>query len=493
MSGHSRRRLLQVGGASIASVLAGCSSDSDDSDTDNPEQKNTTTNEETQKYTIPPVVELQGEGAPANGSVSIEAIFKPATTPGDPDLYFEDEVTFELFVYDTFPVGNGVTLTKVAEKTNVPSGISEIFDVSFSDIPKNEQIRFRLKATNNNTGDTEWQMDQRVVYYEEYGDLKTAVSKNSYSIIEGDGPVNRNRFQDVGDKYIVNFAGGREFPAPELAEEVPYSREAYKVDNDMYRSGGPTCLPFKGTRIEMPKSHVEMSEEFMDTGVSESYDAFTFSTPVPSGYDYYGRGVYDVLDNPIYQKMADAINGAHTSYGINNHYGKILEASLTIQSNPYDQKDRGVTNLPIHLPEAYWSNPNENCVGHSYQLCWLLYNMGYTCGIAFLDRTGRNANHIAVCMPIPESVMESDFPDEYPETFHNNSSATRYIDKISDIIDPAIQPDSLGEYPWVYIESTASTPIGGIPFGGVREARLRYAIEPENNVFGTDLGLENGR
>jgi len=503
MADHSRRRLLQGGSVAVISALAGCSSVTDqlsgDSGDGEPDPTNTTEERKEQQYTIPPVAELQGDGVPEDGTVPVEAIFEPATTPGDPYVYFEDELTSELFVYDTYPVGNNISLTKVAEKTSTPYetiGIS--FEVPFSELPKNEQMRFRLKITNNETGDSEWQMDQRVFFYGEFGETMVA-SAERYSVIEDEGgPLKRNFIQS-GDSYVMDYWGGREFPSSEIVEEVPYCREAYKTENDLYRSGGPVCDPFKGARIEMPQSHVELSEQLMQQwDVSGSYNGLTFTANTPSEYDYYGRDRYDVLDNPIYQSIADTIDEAHESYGVNNHYSKIEQATATIQTNEYGKKRRSITDLPVHLPEAYWADPNENCVGHTYQMCWLLYHLGYTCGTVSVDLNS-GAGHMGVGIPVPEEVMESQFPEGYPDTFTDGTyPSTQYISDLSGIVDPDAQPDTLGEYPWIYIEATDITAIGVNPFvgdnryGGVESMQLDYAIEPEDNVFGTDIGVDNG-
>lgn len=151
---------MQAGGAAIALSFAGCSSDTNDSNSGGVQDN---TEEPQQQYTIPPVVELKSTGVPEDGVVTVRSVFETVTNPGDPNVYFEDELKFELFVYDTFPVGNDVTLTKVAEKTSTPHGVfEEVLEVPFSDLPKNEQMRFRLKVTNVDEGKSGWQMDQRV-------------------------------------------------------------------------------------------------------------------------------------------------------------------------------------------------------------------------------------------------------------------------------------------------------------------------------------------
>ncbi|WP_435116589.1 hypothetical protein [Halolamina sp. C58] len=503
MSDKSRRRVLEVGGTVLLSGLAGCSGVTDripggSTDTESP---TATEDENTQQYTLPPVAELQGDGVPDDGTVTLSALFVPATTPGDPNLYFEDEITYELFVYDKFPVGNSVTLTKVAEKTNAPyEQVNETFELSYEDLPKNRQMRFRLKVTNNNTGESEWAMDERVFYYEQYGDIETAVTDTSYNVFRGSSDWTRNDFVSglKENSYIMNFSGRNDISAPDLPEEVPFSREAYKLDNDLYRNNDkPISAPFHGSQIELPESHIDLSNELMqDYDVGSYYNSFTFTGNVPSEYDYYGRNQYDVLNNPIYTEMADFIVEAQTSYGIENHFGRIDKAAGLIQSQEYAAITGSIRDAPVHLPEAYWQDPAENCVGMSFQLCWLLYHLGYTCGTVWLDRSGRNASHLGVGIPVPEDVIESESPDGYLSTLEDPESPSfQFIEQISDNVGPDSRPETLGEYPWLYIEATSSNNLGLIPFDSdtIDNRRVRFAIEPEDNVFGTDVGAPNNR
>ncbi|MDL0144118.1 hypothetical protein [Halobacterium salinarum] len=503
MADQSRRQALQIGGTILLSGLAGCSGVTDQlTGGDEEETHEPTATPHPQEYTLPPVVSFIGDGIPDDGIVTVRAGFETATTPGDPNLYFEDEITFELFVYTTFPVGNSVELTKVAEKTNAPyNQVNEPFEIPYEDLPKNKQMRFRLRVTNNNTGDTEWAMDQRLFHYLEFGDnFSVARNDGQYSMIEGpDGWTSTTFVDDLEEgKYVLNYSADNEYPSSDLPEEIPFSREAYKLENDLYRNNNePMCWPSGGVRIEMPESHVEMTEELMrSSGVGDYYNGFTFTGNVPSEYDYYGRNQYNVLDHPIYQKMADAVIEAQGSYGVENHYARIDEATRMIQVQEYDAITGSIRTAPIHLPEAYWADPGENCVGMSFQLCWYLYHLGYTCGTVWLDRSGRNASHLGVGIPVPEEVIESDFPDGYLDTLESPDvpSAT-YIENISEIVGPDSRPETLGEHPWVYIEATDPTSIGVIPFetDTIQERRVRFAIEPEDNVFGTDIGAPNNR
>lgn len=503
MADQSRRRLLQIGGTSILGGLAGCSGVTDrfTGGSADDEPATTTEDENTQEYTLPPVAELDGDGVPDDGTVTVSAVFEPATTPGDPNLYFEDEVTYELFVYDKFPVGNSVTLEKVAEKTNAPyEQFNEKFDVSYEDLPKNQQMRFRLKVTNTNTGDEVWAMDQRVFFYRTFGDsgIVTASNDEGSSVIEGSEDWSYNKFVDTleGDAFIMNFSGGNNFNIPDLVEEVPFSREAYKVENDLYRDGNqPECATVNGTQIRMPKSHVQMSEELMESyDVNSYYNSFTFSGNVPSEYNYHEKDIYEVLNHPLYNKMADSIIEAQSSYGVENHYARIRVAKNMIQTQNYDAITGSLRSAPIHLPEAYWADPAENCVGMSFQLCWFLYHLGYTCGTVWLDRSGRNTSHLGVGIPVPKEVIESDFPDGYISTLEDPAvPAFQYIEQISDIVGPDSRPERLGEHPWLYIEATSPNNIGLIPFetDTIQNRRVRFAIEPEDNVFGTDVGAPN--
>lgn len=503
MADQSRRRLLQIGGAVVLGGLAGCAGVTDrltGGSAEDDEPATTTEDENEQQFTLPPVHTLLGDGIPEDDTVTVRAGFETATTPGDPNVYFEDEITFELFVYTTFPVGNSVELTKVAEKTNAPyNQVNEPIEVPYEDLPKNQQMRFRLRTTNNNTGDTEWAMDQRVFTYRIFGDNITTASNNEgYTVIEGSEDWQMYEFVDtlLEDSYVMNYSGGTSFSAPELPEQVPFSREAYKTNNDLYRQNNrPTCLPMHGEMIEMPESHVEMTEGLMQSyGVGSYYDSFTFTGNVPSEYDYYGRNQYDVLNNPIYQKRADAIIEAQDSYGVENHYARIAQAMRHIQSQEYDAITGSIRDAPVHLPEAYWADPAENCVGMSFQLCWFLYHLGYTCGTVWLDRSGRNASHLGVGIPVPEDVIESDFTDGYLDTLEDPSvPSVQPIRNISEIVGPDSRPETLGEHPWLYIEATDPNNIAVIPFDPetIQERRVRFAIEPADNVFGTDIGAPN--
>ena len=502
MADQSRRRLLQIGGASILGGLAGCAGVTDQltgGSAENDEPATTTEDENEQRFTLPPVHTLLGDGIPDDDTVTVRAGFETATTAGDPNVYFEDEITFELFVYTTFPVGNSVELTKVAEKTNAPyNQVNEPLEISYADLPKNQQMRFRLRTTNNNTGDTEWAMDQRVFYYEQYGDIVTAVTDNSYTVIQGSEDWIRNDFGSnlKEGAYVMNYSGASDFSAPSLPEEVPYSREAYKIENDLYRQNNrPVCSPFYGEQIEMPESHVQMTEEMMERyNVGSFYDSFTFTGNVPSEYNYYSRNQYDVLNHPIYEQMASGIIEAQSSYGVENHFARLDKAAVMVQTQDYEAISGSIRDAPIHLPEAYWADPAENCVGMSFQLCWLLYHLGYTCGTVWLDREGSGQSHLGVGVPIPENVIESDFPEGYMSTFEDpENQSYQFIDGITEIYGPDSRPETLGEHPWVYIEATGSSSIGLNPFDidTVRDRWVQFAIEPENNVFGTDIGAPN--
>lgn len=502
----NRRRLLQMGGTALTAALAGCNEvdPRTESGTDEPITRtgNPFSDEDgTQEYTIPPVAELVSDGVPEGDNViTMDARFEPATTPGDSTVYFEDELTFELFVYDTYPVGNEVELTKVAEKTSTPQdAMSETLEMNYEDLPKNEQIRFRLRITNNNTGDSEWQMDQRVFHYEQYGDRTFAFEDvANWTQIEGtDGQFRRQRFYSVDDGHSMFFSGGLSFTSPEIIDELPYSREAFRDEIGDYESSGqnPVCKPCAGREVTFSSDQVNLSRDLMnqyDTG--HYYNSFTLNAPVSGDYEYQYGEEYDVLNHPIYTEMAEAIDEAHSNYGINNHYSKINQAARLIQTNEYDQITGSIRDAPIHLPEAYWQDPAENCVGHTFQMCWLLYHMGYTCGTVWLSRSGRNASHLAVAMPVPEDVMVSDFPEGYPETFDDAEvPSTYYIYTVSDRVGPDSRPETTGEYKWIYIEATTRTALGVIPFDEVDTARIRFAIEPEDNVFGTDIGAPNNR
>lgn len=503
----ARRRLLQAGGTALVAALAGCNTtDGEDQNNgnENEDEDQNNGNENEQEYTLPPIVEFTGDGVPDDGTVTLRAVFEPATKPGDPNLYFQEEITYELFVYTTFPVGNSVELTKVAEKTNAPyEQVQEKLEMSYEDLPKNQQMRFRLRVTNNNTGDTEWAMDQRLFHYLQFGeDFSVVFRDGEYIMLKGPERWDSGEFVDTleEDKYIMNYSAHKEFSSPELPEEVPFSREAYRTENDLYRdfnSERPVCWPSGGAHIEMPESHVQMTEEMMEQyNVGSFYNSFVFTGNVPSEYNYYGRNQYDVLNNPIYEKMANAIIESQESYGVENHYARLGEASDMIQGQEYDAITGSIRNAPIHLPEAYWSDPVENCVGMSFQLCWFLYHLGYTCGTVWLDRSGRGASHLGVAVPVPRDVIESDFPDGYMSTFEDPEIPSyQFIENISGIVGPNVRPETLGEYPWVYIEATDPTNMGLIPFGvdTIQERRVRFALEPEDNVFGTDIGTPNNR
>jgi len=521
MSDQSRRRVLQLGGTALLSGLAGCSGVTDRFTGGSAEDNDTTTPTEDkpeQQYTLPPITELGCEGERIehpdagevwvygipneDGNVLINAVFESTTTSGDPHLYFEDEITYELFVYTTFPVGNDISLTKVLEKTNAPYRQAvESFEVPYEDLPKDQQIRFRLKVTNTVTGDSEWAMDQRVVSYPQFGeDITTAASKNGYSVFKGPEDWNLNRFETSlkDGSYVMNYKVSQAIPSQELPEEVPFSREAYKLENDLYRNDDePRSVSYSTRQIEMPESHVELSNELMDRGNVESYyNDFTFSFNVPSEYDYYGRNQYDVLNSPIYTQMANGIHQAQSSYGVENHFAKIETAMKMIQTNEYAAVTGSIRDVPIHLPEAYWADPAENCVGMSFQLCWFLYHLGYTCGTVWLDRSGGNASHLGVGMPVPAEVIESDFPDGYLSTLENPDVPTiPFIEQITEIFGPGSRPETLGEHPWVYLEATQPITLGVIPFepDTIENRRVRFAIEPEDNVFGTDIGAPNTR
>jgi hypothetical protein len=319
-------------------------------------------------------------------------------------------------------------------------------------------------------------------------------------MIEGPNSWRSSTFVDdlKEDAYIMNYAVGSEYPSPDLPEEVPFSREAYKLENDLYRQNNePMCWPSGGVHIEIPDSHVEMTEGLMDSyGVGSYYDSFTFTGNVPSEYEYYGRNQYDVLNNPIYQKMADTLIESQESYGVENHYARIMKAAGFIQSKEYDAITGSIRNAPVHLPEAYLADPAENCVGMSFQLCWYLYHLGYTCGTVWLDRSGRNASHLGVGIPVPEDVIESDFTEGYLDTLEDPSvPSVQPIRNISEIVGPDSRPETLGEHPWLYIEATDPNNIAVIPFDPetIQERRVRFAIEPEDNVFGTDIGAPNNR
>ncbi|WP_154021010.1 hypothetical protein [Haloarcula sp. CBA1127] len=483
----NRRRFLQIGGAALTTTLAGCGGLTDlDNPSGTTESEDEKTETKEQQYTIPPVADMNCTGV-ENGNAVIEAIYEPVTTPGDSRLFIKDEITFELFSYTTYPVENEIDLKKVAEKTKSPYGDRDIkFKYPHKEIPQNKRVRHRIKATNNNTGESEFIMDKITLVYfnSHYGPSEYIQSDSSfYTIIEEENDK-QGGFVKRGDKYIKGPSFGSGWKDPQIAD-IPFTREAFKVENDLYQEGEyPMCSPYYYGKIEIPVSLVERQEQKME------------NRNLRAGYNTlnYNDGQDNVLDSPVCQQHADGLIKSQEQYSVKNHYGLIRWAAGTIQSGAYDKRRGGVsvTQASVHLPGPYWVDRTENCVGHSYNLAWLLYHLGYTCGTVYLNRSGQGiANHVGVGIPIPKDVMESDFPEEYPDAFNNSPSIqAAYVDGITSTFANDI--DSLGDYPWLYIETTGGFEIGVMPFDKVDSRGVQYVLEPEDNVFGTDLKNQTG-
>lgn len=551
-SGFTRRQLLAMSSSAVATALAGCSEvdvGDDGGDSDGPTYKEMSLGDkeeviENQAYEIPPVKTLHPYATKGEGEVlsGISSIIWEKTDTFHPNKsrtedQFADELTFELFTYGEHPVDNEIELIKLAEKTtnigiwnediwpedgskyqedpdkpfplNDPGSKHVYMEYDPEDVPKNQQIRFRLRITNNRTGKQEWAHDESMVYYLQYGDEYEFV----YNTIRGNDQedpypyydyTNMDRImEETSDSYRFVHRVMTEFPS-EIHNEIPFSKEAEVVpETDYSEYNFPSDSVHHGDIIDIPKDAVEFTKEWYDTGVMDEYDldALQLQKSIPSGYDYHGQDTYDVLDNPLLTTLADNINSAVDDYDVNNHYARIQSAIQLIQATDYSD-EKG---YQYQLPELYFSDTGESdCTSHAMNLAWLLYHLDYPVGVAYLQQG--EPVHGGPVIGVPEDVIQEDFPEYVTRRFQDDPEYDSPIEDYG-LIDEysRVHPEGLGNLQWIYIESTAHYPmrrgrntannivIGNVPDNSAAfeysDLSIEFIFEPENSRFET--GIDN--
>jgi hypothetical protein len=247
------------------------------------------------------------------------------------------------------------------------------------------------------------------------------------------------------------------------------------------------------TTIEMSKSKLEELSWIEDNiGIYNNRNGLRFyQDTTPERFDVVNS--YSVLDNPLLSEVANAINEAAKEYGIDNHFYRINAAAKLVQSNEYKgrigvNRTEEAEGVSIPTPETYWmSEKSENCVGHTFQLSWLLYHLGYTCGAVHF-RLEDPPNHQGVAMPVPEEVLREEFDGPLERYQIIDADGKRFINETIDF-SYSNPPESLGDYPWIYIEPTGEWRIGRMPFSErwVRDPKVMLAIEPDDNKFNTNI------
>ena len=531
----------------MTAALAGCSwqnsSDSDDVDhpmldedgnsvhLDNKEEKI-----ENQAYEIPPVKQLlpHTEDEITEVTPGVATIIWEETDEFDPESsqdedQFVDELTFELFVYGESPTENEeVELVKVGEKTthlglwqegvlnedgtvkdNDPSkpygaqrpDVKHVyFEYDVDKVPKNQQIRFRLRITNNRTGKQEFAHDEGMVYYLHYNDDLQFLYRDEYLYPSEDDPYSYGDYPKSGEdsrileettngyKFIQRIR--TDFPS-DVGATVPYSLEAKTEDphSNFYNFISETL--HRGDILDIPRDPVELTRRWYDQMDGNEITSIQFSKTVPSEYDYYGRDTYDVLDNPLLTEIADNINQSLEDYSVDNHYARIQSAVRLIQGTDYSN-DLG---NQFRLPEDYFTNSTPgDCTAHSINLAWLLHHLGYATGLVYVETVDEGL-HMGPAVGVPDRVIEEDFPEYLQNGIEDP------VEDIGEIgtFDETAQPNELGDLNWIYIEATSVYPIRegvgagqmGIPLGEVGfdyyTLSLEAVLEPEDPWFETGI------
>ena len=544
----TRRQLLAMGSSAVATALAGCSEvglgDDDNGGGSDISNRDLVVDDkeevmENQVYEIPPVKTLHPYATRAEGvdiAPGIASVIWKETEDFDDLKQFADELTFELFVYGTYPVGDDIELKKLTEKTthigmwnddiwtddgetkdfsgepypkNDPGSNHVYLEYDPEEVPKNQQIRFRLRITNNRTGKQEWAHDESMVYYLQYDDEYEFV----YNTIRGrdsEDPYPYNEYthmdrimEETSDSYRFVHRVMTEFPS-EIHNEIPFSEEAEVVPETEYDEYNfPSDSVHHGDIIDIPKDAVEFTQEWYDSGVMNEYDldALQLQKTVPSNYDYHGQDIYDVLDNPLLTTLADNINSAVDDYGVDNHYARIQSAVQLIQATDYSD-EKGLKYQP---PEVYFTGTGEpDCTSHAMNLAWLLYHLDYPVGLAYLQQG--EPVHVGPVVGVPEEVIQNEFPEYVTSRFQNDPEYDSPIEDYG-LIDEfsEVHPESLGDLQWMYIESTAYYPmrrghnnpnktvLGNVPDHSpvfeYSDLSIEVIYEPDNPRFET--GIDN--
>lgn len=543
----SRRRLLSIFGSGLLGTVAGCSTSTGS------EQSETTSVSKREKWrkdknelikrqtiSIPPIKELYPYLGPSNTDgphAGIASVMWDETDRFHPEYtQIPDEFTIELFSYGKYPVENDIDLVKIAEKTthlgvwrediwdengelleselppypaNEPSSNHVFLKYDSSKIPRNQQVRFRVRITNNRTGKQGWAWDESLGYFLQYnGDLEFFYDSSGHTIKDGDpyqydgyGQMNRI-LEKTEDSYKFIHRIQTDFPSS-IHEELPYSAEAETVpanEDEMwidYQYNFPHDTIHQGEIVDIPKDGVELARNWYDKIDAWDLNALQFRRSIPSQYEYAGQDVYDVLDNPLLHTFAENINTAMDDYGVDNHYARIQSAIRLIQGSDYSTE----LGANFQLPEQYFASTKPgDCSSHTQNLIYLLYHLGYPVGKVLLQRSG--VGHTAPAIGVPEEVIREEFP-LYLKKLLFKINAPEYDSPITskgkndNYGEQDLHPEKLGDLTWIYIESASTFPIrerlGANPMGQTtieyEDLSIEMVYEPEDPWF--DTGIEN--
>lgn len=442
-----------------------------------------------QEYDIPPAIGLNGRSSDQS---SYDTFWGNMHIRTNAEADTVDRIKFELFVYDTYPVGNEVDLIKLDETVTplehyYKEGEESIdFEYDTADVPKDRQIRYRVRAENLRTGESGWIHDQSVRTYLTYGDGDDAYDNRPDTVTE------------KTDEYIIRESIGAGFPAPELAEELPYSREAYKKEKGEYSDIRyyPEGTVATSTQLQIPEDHYDLAKSYQNTEKVSEYvpEHLWYTRDIPDDVEYYGQDEYTVLDHPLYSQLADRFNEEMDRWGVDNHYARIKAACEFIQTKNYEEDFIGTGETTyLRLPEEYLIEQTGDCVDHTYNLVWLLYHLGYTVStVSVWDWDRFQPVHQGAAVQVPEEVIEEQFPERVRSRYFDYSD--NYYRPINDLANErwyTSLPTNIGDDPFLYLEATAPHEVGRLftmdthdfTIGPLAPFQLEFIAVPDDPWF----------
>lgn len=273
-----------------------------------------------------------------------------------------------------------------------------------------------------------------------------------------------------------------------LGEQTTYPNLEYTAESLDPNESSTDRLEHK-LSVDIPESHYKFAQQQHPDQSDELYPfKLDYSTQIPQSVSGFDRSQYSVLDHPIYNSLANQINAiVSEEQPPNPHYARIKLASQLIDSISYQQDWAADKKNYIRLPEEYLLERTGDCVGHTFNLCWLLYHLGYTVSAMEYGRSsGGVATHISTIVQIPRNIIQSEFPDDVSSLLHSTSTSgsfngesvnpkTEFPLITEDLVtrswteNPGLktyEPDTvptytdLGPDPWINLESTNLQTLG---------------------------------
>lgn len=425
----------------------------------------------------------------------------------DSTLSFEGKIGINIYIYGTIPKeSSNLTHIKSETKYVQPRSIASlsihgnykpiIIEYSVPDEFRNEFHRIHVTIENRETtNETEYPVvDIR--------SNSARIRSDSYIDIDDEPAWDSDEVREITGKYPIKFTN-TEIQSKENLYNMP-ERETQSIFNK------PDGV-FNEFTHTYPYEHYELAKEINQNFSPRDNPEVKFSRDISDlDYDWYNRDTYDVLDHPLYTKLANEADQIIEQSSMNNsHYARIRFAADYVKFVDYTATGGQIRGLEYaHLPEEYVVDNDANCVGHSYNLMWLLYHLGYkTSLVSFKPDYSTGTIHAGTIVQLPEEIIRSEFPSQTVSgLFQKNNTdyplitEDYVIDSWVKHSDVSSESDIRTDYnsfdfskPWVYIEATdpetvgkayeISNSAGDLVYGDSYIGIDRPIIKPENSHF----------